>query len=225
MAMAGYAHLLAAGRRLQWDADALDLSGDVVPPGALGARIRELVAAFVLAEVAVAEHLQPFVAAADGEAGACFALQAGDEARHARFFARVADEVLGGDLPAPAPELRRLFLEDLPAAAAQVAAGPDALADAVGLYHLVLEGIVFQAGQDTLLALLDEAGTLPGTREGVARVQGDERWHVGLGVTHLRRHGAVPDLGDLPARAAAVWGLRDEHVLRLHERRVGLASA
>lgn len=209
--LAGYDHLLAAAHRLQWDERTIDLRGDRVPVGAADA-IRRLVAGFWVAEHAVAEHLAPYVArAAPGAARASFAMQAADEARHARFFDRVAREILRID---PAREARglageqivRLFDHDLPAQAALLAGDAEELAASVGLYHLVLEGIVFAIGQAALLELLDAAGGMPGTRDGVARVQADERWHVGLGVLSLQQLGRPVDVGDAAARAARAWG-------------------
>jgi ribonucleoside-diphosphate reductase beta chain len=74
---------------------------------------------------------------------------------------------------------------------------------------MVLEGAVFSAGQRALLEdLQDDA--LPGVREGVKRVELDERWHVGFGVRCLTE-AADPGvfLDDVLARAteaAAAWG-------------------
>jgi ribonucleoside-diphosphate reductase beta chain len=209
--LAGYDHLLAAGTRLQWDEQAIDLRGDRVPASHEPA-IRQLIAGFWIAEHAVAEHLAPFVAHAPaGTARACFELQAGDEARHARFFDRLAREVLGIDAGREAralagPAIVRLFQEDLPVQAALLADDAGALPAAVGLYHLVLEGIVFAVGQEALLELLDDCGSMPGTREGVARVQADERWHIGLGVLSLQSLGRPADVADAAARAARAWG-------------------
>lgn len=240
MTLAGYGHLLAAGQRLQWHAAGIDLSADArawpqLAPAAAD-RIRRLVAGFCVAEVAVAAHLEPFVAAAtDRQARACFRLQQGDEQRHARFFARVAREVVGLDPEAgaralAAPGIVRLFDTDLPALAQRLAAGTAVLDEAVGLYHLVLEGIVFAVGQAALLDELDAAGTLPGTREGVGRVQGDERWHVGLGVMCLQDAGARVDVGPAAARAATAWGPelatpeRVAHAVAGHRRRTALLA-
>src|SRR5579875_3815876 len=192
--LAGYDHLLAAARRLQWDAEAIALEGDRAALDALDgharARVRMLVAGFVVAEHAVADELAPFVAAAaaldpDPAAQECFAAQARDERRHARWFDRAAWELFGLDRAAAreaAPRaIRELFESELPATARALAAqtDPARLAAAVGLYHVVLEGIALAVGQEALLELAREAG-LPGVADGVARVQGDERWHVGL---------------------------------------------
>lgn len=237
--LAGYDHLLRAARRLQWDDAAIDLRADAATwpslPRELRSPILHLIAGFVVAEQAVAEHLAPFEAAALGDhpdLAACFAAQAADERRHARFFARAGREVCGipdaeiaGDLAGA--ELTSLFHDELPARAHELAArGPGCLADAVALYHLVLEGIAFSAAQDALLALLDRSAGLPGLRDGVARVQGDERWHVGLGVRCLQDASLPPaaELEGLAARAAACWPAAVDAgaALAVHRRRLGV---
>ena len=242
--LAGYDHLLAAARRLQWDAEAISLDRDQERLRALApttrAQLLTLVAGFVVAEHAVADTLEPFVAAAaeldpDPSAAACFAAQAADERRHARWFDRLAGELLGLDRDtaqraAPAA-LRELFEAELPATARELAARtePAQLAAAVGLYHVVLEGIVFAVGQEALLELAREHG-LEGVAAGVARVQGDERWHVGLGVLALQRLGAPVEVQAPARRAISAWGpsiataARSEHVLAAHARRLMIAG-
>ncbi len=109
-------------------------------------------------------------------------------------------------------------------------ADPAQLAAAVGLYHVVLEGIAFAVGQEALLELARDHG-LDGVADGVARVQGDERWHVGLGVLALQRLGATLDVEAAARRAIAAWGAsiatpeRTERVLAAHARRLTIASA
>ena len=61
--------------------------------------------------------------------------------------------------------------------------------EAVGVYHMVLEGVVFTAGQLALLELVDDR--LPGLREGTELVLRDERWHVGFGDPLPARRGAL----------------------------------
>jgi ribonucleotide reductase beta subunit family protein with ferritin-like domain len=215
--LAGYLHLLAAGRRLQWDAGQHDLSADRVRwRGASRDERRqlgELLAGFWVAEHQVAEHLTPFIAVAeDAEARDCFELQAGDERRHAAFFERAMREVARLDPERDARELAgseivELFDRRLPAMAEALARADAALGDAVALYHLVLEAIVLSAGQ---AALLERAAGYPGLGDGVARVQADERWHVGLGVQAFGGEGRAPgpELDALAERAASAWGPR-----------------
>jgi ribonucleoside-diphosphate reductase beta chain len=239
--LAGYDHLLAAARRASWDAEAIALDRDAAAAARLTdcdrAQLTALVAGFCLAEHAVAEELAPYVRAAgemgdDPTARECFAAQARDEARHARFFERVAGEVLGLRLPAAgAPAaIASLFEQELPDAARALAAdaAPDTMAAAVGLYHLVLEGIAFAVGQDALHGLATRTG-LSGIADGVGRVQDDERWHVGLGVLHLQRLGSAVDVSGPSLRALAAWGPtiateeRVARVLAAHRRRVQIA--
>jgi ribonucleoside-diphosphate reductase beta chain len=229
--LAGYDHLLAAARRLQWDAEAIDLTADRIDPTAAdGTLLRELIAGFLVAESAVAAELDPWIVAAEEPiARECFAVQQRDERRHARFFERVATEVPGVDrAPAP-PAIRALFTETLPAAARALAADAATIGGAVGLYHLVIEGIVFAVGQEALLELASARG-LTGIAEGTARVQADERWHVGLGVLHLQRLGLDPAVTEETAEyALAGWGpriatpARIERARSVHSRRMRIA--
>ena len=102
-----------------------------------------------------------------------------------------------------------LFEERLPAVAAELAAGDAGLAEGVSLYHMLLEGVVFDAGQHALLDDLAD-GAMPGVREGVERVELDERWHVGFGLRCLiETEPSEAVLDDLLARAedaAEAWG-------------------
>jgi len=211
--------------RLQWDAKAIDLAPDARAwpelPDERRDRLIPLVAGFRVAEDAVAEHLAPFGQVANNSLVAwVLFLQRRDEQRHAMFFDRVAAEVLKrpGDTKderrdearelAPAGVLE-LFEERLPAMAGELAAGRAGLDAGIGLYHMILEGIVLAAGQRALLADLED-GVLPGVREGAERVERDERWHVGFGVRNLIDIQPSQELlHDLLARAeeaAEAWG-------------------
>ena len=135
-------------------------------------RLTTLLAGFCVAEDAVAEQLVPFADAAreadlasqESLMAWVFFLQRRDEQRHAKLFDRIGAEVLElpGDTPAERREAARahvppamleLFEERLPAIAAELAAGRTGLSEGVSLYHMLLEGVVFDAGQR---ALLDE---------------------------------------------------------------------
>jgi ribonucleoside-diphosphate reductase beta chain len=188
----------------------------------------KLLAGFCVAEDAVAEHLTPFADTARGAKLASqeslvawvFFLQRRDEQRHARLFDRIGATVLAlpGADPAErreaarayaSPALLELFEERLPAMAAELEAGTSGLAEGVSLYHMLLEGVVFDAGQDALLEDLAD-GVLPGVREGIERVARDERWHVGFGLRCLKEtEPSTAVLDDLLTRAedaAAAWG-------------------
>jgi ribonucleoside-diphosphate reductase beta chain len=218
--------------RLQWSAPAIDLTADARAwaelPDERRGRLLELLAGFVVAEDAVAEHLTPYadvarqatLASHESLVAWNFFQQRRDEQRHAVLFDRVAAEVLGlaGETPAERLAAARehvpsafleLFEVRLPAVAADLAARRAAILDGVRLYHMVLEGAVFSAGQRALLDDLDD-GALPGVRKGVEKVERDERWHVGFGVRCLTE-AEDPDvlLDHVLSRAteaAAAWG-------------------
>ena len=218
--------------RLQWNPAAIDLAPDAREWQELAAerrdRLMTLLAGFCVAEDAVAEQITPFADAVRRENLASqeslvawtFSLQRRDEERHARLFDRIAAEVLR--LPGETPDERReaareyappgileLFEEQLTTMGADLAAGQARLGEGVSLYHMLLEGVVFNAGTQALLDDLAD-GALPGVREGVERIERDERWHVGFGLRCLIESEPSQELiDDLAARAgaaAAAWG-------------------
>jgi ribonucleoside-diphosphate reductase beta chain len=218
--------------RKQWDAAAIDFALDARAwpelPDERRHRLMTLLAGFRVAEDAVAEQLTPFADAVRRETLASqeslvawtFSLQRRDEERHARLFDRIAAEVLRlpGETPAErraaarehtTPAILELFEELLPTMAAELAAGQAGLSEGVSIYHMLLEGVVFNAGTQALLDDLAD-GALPGVREGVERIERDERWHVGFGLRCLIESQPSQELiDDLVARAgaaAAAWG-------------------
>lgn len=223
--IAGYRHFASLARSLEWSPGSLDLSTDAQAwtglPTNRRRRLAALLAGFCVAESSVARELEPFAAAsADAERNAVFAAQMADEERHAEFFDRVAHEVL--HLPGATVEERRtaaratvgddlveLFERRLPQVATALAADSVQLDRAVGLYHMVLEGVALAAGQRALLGELDD-GVLPEVRKGVKRVERDERWHVGFGLRCLLDLRPEPALMDRVLRegerAIGVWG-------------------
>jgi ribonucleoside-diphosphate reductase beta chain len=234
--------------RLQWDPTTIDLAPDARAwpelPDERRRRLTTLLAGFSVAEQAVSKHLTPFAQATpDTLVAWVFFLQRRDEERHSQFFDRIAAEVLG--LPGATPDDRRaaardlvpdpvleLFEQRLPAMAAELAAGQIGLDQGIALYHMVLEGNVFSAGQRALLEDLED-GVLPGVRDGVERVEKDERWHVGFGVRNLIDIQPSQELlHDLLARAeeaAEAWGdavstETREYVARLCARRLHIAG-
>lgn len=102
---------------------------------------------------------------------------------------------------------------------------------------MVLEGVVFTAGQLALLELLEELDLLPGLRRGLVLVVRDENWHLGFGARCLRdldlSTTAASVLASQAESAVGAWGdAVPSHialtVARLHGRRLeaaGLARA
>ena len=195
----GYGHFAQLAESLQWDETTIDLATDIESWTKLDdiehEQILGLIAGFCIAETSVATHLTSFRAAAsnDDMMAEVFAAQARDEARHARFFDRVVSEVVG--VPGKnlderlevlreriSTDLVELFEERLPAIAEQVADDHENLTSAVGLYHMILEGVVLTAGQHALLDALEKLSVpMPGMRKGMELVLRDERWHIGFG--------------------------------------------
>jgi ribonucleoside-diphosphate reductase beta chain len=235
--------------KLQWEPSAIDLEPDARAwlelPDDRRRRLTTLLAGFRVAEDAVAEHLVPFADRAehvDTMMMWLFFLQRRDEDRHTVLFDRIAAEVLKlpGDsrderreaaraiVPAPLVEL---FEVRLPAMAAELAEGRAEILDGVALYHMVLEGAVFTAGQRALLDDLAD-GVLPGILEGVGRVERDERWHVGFGVrclTEAKRPEILDDVLERASEAAAAWGdavspETREYAVGLVRRRLAIAG-
>jgi ribonucleoside-diphosphate reductase beta chain len=245
------AHFLELARRAQWDDAEVDLAPDArawpALPDDARARLERLLAGFAIGEAGVAEHLGPFAAAADDPVVAgCFAAQERDEARHSRFFDRVAREVLRAPGETAAErraalrglldaEFLDLFERRLPETASGLAAGDGRLARAVGLYHMVLEGVVFTAGQLATLELLNDLPQLPGLHDGMERVLRDERWHVGFGGRCLQDagldDGEIADVLALGEAAARSWidatggELADRVVTMLRRRLATINSA
>jgi ribonucleoside-diphosphate reductase beta chain len=218
--------------RLQWNPEAIDLTPDARAwpelPAERRRRLMTILAGFRVAEDAVSEHITPFgdvarqatLASQESLMAWVFFLQRRDEDRHARFFDRIAAEVLAlpGDTPAERRAAARAHVPDavlelfevrLPAMTAELTAGRAGLGEGVSHYHMVLEGIVFDAAHHALRQDLAD-GALPGVREGTERVELDERWHVGFGLRCLIE--AQPSrelLEDLLARAedaTEAWG-------------------
>lgn len=99
--------------------------------------------------------------------------------------ARTVDTALRRAIGRVPPAFSALFEAELGNAAARLAEDAGGLVPAVALYHGLLEGVAFPAGQEELLERLGDPGLLPGVAEGVRRVQRDERWHVAFGARML----------------------------------------
>src|SRR3954470_18075255 len=229
--------------KLQWDEQSIDLAPDAealrAMPDDRRERLTKILAGFRVADDAVSENLEPFGPAANNSLIAWVVfLQKRDEKRHARFFDRVAAEVL--ELPGETKEDRDvsaaeiappgildLFREQLPAMSAAMEEGNADLSDGMALYHMSLEGMVLSAGQRALLEDLED-GALPGVRKGVYHVELDERWHIGFGLRCLidmkPSHELIDAILSRAEEAAAAWGdalpgeIRDMIVPMAHRR-------
>jgi ribonucleotide reductase beta subunit family protein with ferritin-like domain len=152
---------------------------------------------FFHGEDSVADNLSPYIDAAPREEQKYFlATQQVDEARHAVLFARFMREVAdtGDDtassLEATRPKLTWGFkktFERLDRMADELRRDRSRpkLAQAIALYHLVIEAALAQPGQHFIEDSLTKRNLLPGFREGIGNVSRDEQRHIAFGVKML----------------------------------------
>src|SRR3954467_9460664 len=154
---------------------------------------------FFHGEDSVADNLSPFIDAAPREEQKYFlATQQVDEARHAVFFKRFMHEVVGagdgsvsGGLEATRSELTYGFVktfEHLDRVTDELRRDRSRtkLAQAVTMYHVIVEATLAQPGQHFIEAYLTRDGLLPAFSAGMYNVSQDEQRHIGFGVKLLR---------------------------------------
>jgi hypothetical protein len=149
------------------------------------------------------------------------ATQQADEVRHSVFFHRFFSEVIGvgGDslqatLASTLPQLNwgyhgifdRL---DVMAEELRKDRSLPKYAQAITLYHLIVEGSLAQPGQHFIEDYLAKQGTLPGFSAGMENVSRDEQRHIGFGVKVLSELLAEGSPGWEENRAAVVELLRE----------------
>jgi 1,2-phenylacetyl-CoA epoxidase catalytic subunit/putative sterol carrier protein len=152
---------------------------------------------FFYGEDSVTDNLSPYIDAAPGEEQKYFlATQQVDEARHAVFFHRFFREVIGaGDsisstLAYTLPQLgwgyRGVFdrLDQMAEELRRDRSLPK-FAQAIALYHMVVEATLAQPGQHFIQDFFVKEGTMPGFSEGMINVSRDEQRHIGFGVKAL----------------------------------------
>ena len=149
---------------------------------------------FFHGEDSVADNLSPYIDAAPREEQKYFlATQQVDEARHAVLFARFMREVVGAgsdtasSLAATKPELTWGFKKvfgrlDRMADELRRDRSKPKLAQAITLYHLIVEAALAQPGQHLIEESLTKRDLLPGFREGIRNVSKDEQRHIAFGV-------------------------------------------
>jgi Ribonucleotide reductase, small chain/SCP-2 sterol transfer family len=198
-----YEDLYARWERGNWSATELDFSEDARQWREQFSEFERKAALwnyalFFWGEDAVADNLSPYIDAAPREEQKYFlATQQVDEARHAVFFKRFMQEVVGiGDGSVASglngikseltPGFRKVF-DRLDRMAAELRADRSRpkLGEAVALYHFVIEAGLAQTGQHMICRYLEERDLLPAFRAGMANVALDEQRHIGFGVKLL----------------------------------------
>ncbi len=175
---------------------------------------------FFYGEDAVADGLSPYIAAAPTEEQAYFlTTQQVDEARHAVFFNRFFNEVIGAGAGSIGEGLeitteylgwgyRGVFgrLERMVEELKDDRSIPK-YAQAIALYHLVVEATLAQPGQHYIEDFFAKAATMPGFTEGMENIARDEQRHIGFGVKVLSELVKGPEAEECKAAIAEL--LRD----------------
>ncbi len=196
-----YVDLYRRWEENNWSAMGLDYSKDRAGWDGLTDMQRKsalwMYSMFFYGEDSVTDNLSPYIDAAPSEEQAYFlTTQQVDEARHAVHFHRFFKEVLGaGDsvaetLESTLPQLgwgyRNVF-ERLDRMADELRADRSLpkFAQAITLYHMIVEGTLAQPGQHYIEDFFNKDGSMPGFSEGMAHVSRDEQRHIGFGVKTL----------------------------------------
>jgi hypothetical protein len=196
-----YDDLYRRWEQSNWSATALDFSADREGWAALSEIQRDsalwIYSMFFFGEDSVADNLSPYIDAAPNEEQKYFlATQQVDEARHAVFFHRFFKEVIeAGDSIAATLAYteqhlgwgyRKVFDRlDLMAEELRQDRSLPKFAQAITLYHLVVEAALAQPGQHFIEDFFIKEGTMPGFSAGMENVSRDEQRHIGFGVKVL----------------------------------------
>ena len=196
-----YSDLYKRWEKSNWSATELDFSQDREGWDALSDIQRKSAlwtySMFFYGEDSVTDNLSPYIDAAPKEEQKYFlATQQVDEARHSVFFRRFFEEVIGvGGTIADALEFTRQFhswgyrnvFERLDRMADELRRDRSLpkFAQAIALYHMVVEATLAQPGQHYIEDFFVKAGTMPGFSEGMTNVSRDEQRHIGFGVKVL----------------------------------------
>src|ERR1044072_4359577 len=209
-----------------WSAYDLDFSGDKAGWESLSDIQRRsamwIYSMFFYGEDRVADTLAPYITAAPTEEQSYFlATQQVDEVRHSVFFHRFFKEVIGvgGDsiqqtIALTLPQLnwgyRGIFDRlDVMAEELRKDRSLPKYAQAITLYHLIVEGSLAQPGQHFIEDFFASGETMPGFSAGMENVSRDEQRHIGFGVKVLSELLNEPTPGWKENRAAAGEPLRE----------------
>ncbi len=216
-----YEDLYKRWEESNWSATALDFSKDREGWETLSDIQRRSAlwtySMFFYGEDSVTDNLSPYIEAAPREEQKYFlATQQVDEARHTVFFHRFFKEVAGVDgSVADALEYtrrhhswgyRHVFdrLDRMGEELARDRSLPK-FAQAIALYHMVVEATLAQPGQHFIEDYFTKAGTMPAFSEGMRNVSRDEQRHIGFGVKALSEMFAASE----ECKAAVVELLRE----------------
>jgi 1,2-phenylacetyl-CoA epoxidase catalytic subunit len=196
-----YFDLYRRWEQSNWSATAIDFSADRGGWDGLTEIQRKsaiwIYSMFFFGEDSVAANLSPYIDAAPTEEQKYFlATQQVDEARHAIFFHRFFSEVIeaGGSIDSNLAYTeqhlgwgyRKVFdrLDRMAEELRRDRSLPK-FAQAITLYHLIVEATLAQPGQHFIEDYFVKDGTMPGFSEGMENISRDEQRHIGFGVKVL----------------------------------------
>ena len=205
-----------------WDPRDIDLTQDREDwqrlPEEKKTRLRTQIMGFQAGEEAVTIDLLPLVMtmAREGrlEEEMFLTTFLWEEAKHTEFFRRLLDEVLQeqGDLHySRGTENERDFLADeLPVVMNRLLAdpSPENQVRASVLYNMIIEGVAAETGYYGFSRVLDEAGMMPGLRQGIGLIKRDESRHIAYGVFLISR---------LVAADKFLWPLVEERMYSYYD--------
>src|ERR1700760_3027306 len=209
-----------------WSAYDIDLSADKAGWAGLTDMQRRsamwIYSMFFYGEDRVADTLAPYITAAPTEEQSYFlATQQVDEVRHSLFFHRFFKEVIGvgGErveetLAATLPQLNWGYLGifdrlDRMAVELRTDTSLPKYAQAITLYHLVVEGSLAQPGQHFIEDFFASQESMPGFSAGMVNVSRDEQRHIGFGVKVLSELLAPSHPASAECRAAVTDLLKE----------------
>jgi hypothetical protein len=209
-----------------WSAYDIDFSADVAGWAGLSDIQRRsamwIYSMFFYGEDRVADTLAPYITAAPTEEQSYFlATQQVDEVRHSIFFHRFFKEVIGvggatleETLATTLPQLNWGYLGvfdrlDRMAEELRKDRSLPKYAQAITLYHLIVEGSLAQPGQHFIEDFFASDETMPGFSVGMANVSRDEQRHIGFGVKVLSELLDPSHPASNECRAAVVELLRE----------------
>jgi hypothetical protein len=185
-----------------WSAYDIDFSADAAGWAGLSDIQRRsamwIYSMFFYGEDRVADTLAPYITAAPTEEQSYFlATQQVDEVRHSLFFHRFFKEVIGvggesleDTLASTLPQLNWGYLGvfdrlDRMAEELRKDTSLPKYAQAITLYHLIVEGSLAQPGQHFIEDFFASQETMRGFSAGMVNVSRDEQRHIGFGVKVL----------------------------------------
>ncbi|HKJ37031.1 MAG TPA: ribonucleotide-diphosphate reductase subunit beta [Solirubrobacterales bacterium] len=196
-----YEDLYKRWEQNNWSAMALDFEADREGWASLTEMQRKsamwVYSMFFFGEDSVADNLSPYIDAAPREDQKYFlATQQVDEARHAVFFHRFFKEVIeAGDSIASTLAFTEQHLSwgyrqvfdrlDRMAEELRRDRSLPKFAQAITLYHLIVEATLAQPGQHFIEDFFIKDGSMPAFSEGMKNVSRDEQRHIGFGVKVL----------------------------------------